>query len=304
MQDAFAMPSTVMTQLSAIRKVMVKSLEENFVPFPVNKSACSKWTTELPHGGETVMYTSFMYQLSGLFKSYEKRLKTFTGLGGSTTLAEIGRFFMKPGKDELERSYRILRNISGMLLRAGVKHGYLYEDEPYSGGLLLELGMLDEFYRYGKKVLELFESKGVKTVITLDPHTTNAIARLIEHHGSSLEMKNYLTLVRPRSGSGEYVLHDPCLYTRYNSLGPVMRKVVTEAGVKLKEDRMVTGREYGTCCGGPVGPVDVELSDNIASGRVKRLLSVSKNVMVACPLCYQKLSQYAKGIKDIAEVVS
>lgn len=290
-------------QLLTVKKVLVESLNKNYVPFPVDKSICSAWTDSLPYGGETIIYTSFMYQLSSLFKSYEKLIPTFSALGGVSRLASLGKFLVRPKKDELQRSYTILKNISSLLSKAGIKHGYLYNDEPYSGGLLLELGMIDEFKDYGKKVLDILNSKGVKRVITIDPHTNNAILRLKEFHHSDLEVANYLTLIDTGEGSGEFVFHDPCLYTRYQTLGNQIRLILGNSGVKLSEDRMVTSIEYGTCCGGPLGPVDINLSDKIAELRSKQLLSVSQNVMVACPLCYQNLAPHVSSIKDIAEVI-
>ncbi len=297
------MPDRLEKQLSSIKKVMVETLNKNFVPFPVDKSLCIKWADDLPHGGDTIIYTSCMYQLSSLFKSYEKYLPTFSSLGGSSKIASIGKFLIKPKKEDLDRSYAILRNISAMLKKAGIRHGYLYDEEPYSGGLLLELGMIEEFKEYGKKVLAIFKDKGVKKVITVDPHTHNALTRLKEMHNPDLDVVNYLTLINSGKGSGEFVFHDPCLYTRYQNLGGRIREVLANSGVKLKEDRMVTSREYGTCCGGPLGPVDINLSDEIAKMRARDLLSVSENVMVACPLCYQSLAPHVRNIKDIAEVI-
>jgi Fe-S oxidoreductase len=130
------------------------------------------------------------------------------------------------------------------------------------------------------------------------------MTRLKEHFGSKIEVLNYLTIIKKYSGRGEFVFHDPCLYTRYNNIGDTIREVSASAGVKLVEDRMVTSREYGTCCGGPLGPVNMELSERIGEYRAKKLLSVSDHVMVACPLCYQNLKPYVNSIVDIAEVIS
>lgn len=290
-------------QLVSIRKILVESLDKDFVPFPVDRRFCSGWTKDLPYGGETVIFTSFMYQLSALFKSYEKHLSTFSSLGGSTKLASLGKFLMKPKRSELERSYAILRNISRMLKNSGIEHGYLYDDEPYSGGLLLELGMLDEFKDYTKKMFRLFEEKGVKKLITVDPHTTNAVIRAKAIHNSSIEVVNYLGLIRNTQGNGRFVLHDPCLYTRYNDLGEVMRSSIRNSGVELVEDIFTTSRSYGTCCGGPLGTVDYGLSEKIAENRSKQLKSLSQNVLVACPLCYENLYPHIEKIKDISEVL-
>ena len=290
-------------QLESIRNVMMDSLMKNYVPFPIDRSVCSAWTDTLKKGGDTIIYTSFMYQLSSLFRAYEKHLSTFARMGGSSKLASLGKFFIKPDKDDLRRGYRILSNISNILQKNGIDHGYLYDDEPYSGGLLLELGMLDQFWEYGSRVLELMKQHGVKRVITVDPHTTNAMIRLKEHFNSDLEVSNYLTLIQKYSGNGQYVFHDPCLYTRYNTIGNRIREIASTAGVEFVEDRMVTSRDIGTCCGGPLGPVNMDLSDRIAKYRAEKLLSVAQNVMVACPLCYQNLKPYVSNLKDMAEVI-
>ncbi|MHB1813127.1 MAG: (Fe-S)-binding protein, partial [Thermoplasmataceae archaeon] len=165
----------IFQQLESIRDVMMDSLTKNYVPFPIDRSLCSAWTDTLRKGGETIIYTSFMYQLSSLFRAYEKHLSTFARMGGSTRLASLGKFLIKPDRDDLRRGYRILSNISALLLKNGIDHGYLYDDEPYSGGLLLELGMLDQFWDYGSRVLKLMKDHGVRSVITVDPHTTNAM---------------------------------------------------------------------------------------------------------------------------------
>jgi Fe-S oxidoreductase len=47
----------------------------------------------------------------------------------------------------------------------------------------------------------------------------------------------------------------------------------------------------------------MDLSDRIAEYRAEKLLSVSQNVMVACPLCYQNLKPYVNSLKDVAEVI-
>lgn len=297
------MESELEKRLITIRTVLVESLNKNYIPFPVDKTLCSKWTNDLPHGGDTIIYTSFMYQLASLFKSYEKLIPTFSTLAVSMKLVSLGKLFVRPKRDELERAYRILNNISSLLLKSGISHGYLYQDEPYCGGLLLELGMLNEFKEYGKKVLSIFKNKGVKRIITVDPHTNNALLRLQEIHASDFDIVNYLDVVSKAEGQGDFVFHDPCLYTRYHNLGSRIREVVGNAGVILKEDRAVTSREYGVCCGGPLGPVDFELSDKIAENRTKKLLTISENIMVACPLCYQNLKPYSNSIKDIAEVI-
>jgi Fe-S oxidoreductase len=283
---------------------VVKGLLDGYMPLPVDKSACVAWAKGLPRSGETILYTSYMYQLGSVFKSYAKLLERFSGVKFASRLAFMGGVLIKPKKDELERASLVLNNIVNLLKKSGLEFAYLYDEEPYSGALLLELGLLDDFRTYGKKLFEFFGSKGIKRVITVDPHTTNALLRLKALLKNDLEVVNYLQLVHPTMAKGRFVMHDSCLYSRYLGMGSQIRTVIRESGVTLVEDRMVTAQDTSTCCGAPVESVNEKLSEAIARTRAAKLSSVCEDVLVACPLCYQNLSPYLKSVHDLAEVVS
>lgn len=291
-------------QLSLVRRVVFKNLLKDYMPLPVDKSLCTKWTQELPRSGDTIIYTSYMYQLGSLFKSYAKLLEKFSGVKMASNFAFLGRALVKPNKEELQRAFAILNNIARLLKKSGVEFGYLYDEEPYSGALLLELGLLDEFQTYGKKVFELFDSKGVRRIITVDPHTMNAMARIKEMLNSDIEVVNYLQLIHSTNGRGKFVMHDSCLYSRYLGLGGSIREMVLKSGVTLAEDRMVTAPDTSMCCGAPVESLSQQLSESIAKMRGSQLNSVFDDVLVACPLCYQNLSPYVRSIHDVAEVIA
>ena len=290
-------------QLSLVRGVVYKNLLENYMPLPVDRSACSRWTKDLPPSGQTIIYTSYMYQLGSVFKSYAKLLERFSGVKFATRFTFLGGFLIRPKREELERASLILNNIVALLKESSVQVAYLYDEEPYSGALLLELGLLDEFREYGRRLLSFFDGRGIIRVITVDPHTTNALLRLKTLLKSNLEVVNYLQLIRHSEGKGSFVMHDSCLYSRYLGLGDVVKSVLQNSGVTLVEDRMVTAQDTSTCCGAPVESVDEELSEKIAKARAMKLASVHKNVLVACPLCYQNLSPHVESIRDIAEVI-
>jgi Fe-S oxidoreductase len=291
-------------QISLVRDVVFKNLMKDYTPLPIDRSACSKWTTSLANSGETIIYTSYLYQLGSVFKSYAKLLERFSGIKLASRLTFLGGLIVRPRKSELERASLILNNIVRLLHESGVEFAYLYDEEPYSGALLLELGLLDEFQTYGRKLLEFFHVRGVKRVITVDPHTFNALLRLKTMLNSDLLVVNYLQLVRPKKGRGTFVMHDSCLYSRYLGMGSQVRAMLQEAGILLVEDRMVTAYDTATCCGAPVESINEELSEKIARARAAKLQSVFEAVLVACPLCHQNLSPYVKSIRDIAEVVS
>jgi Fe-S oxidoreductase len=291
-------------QISLVQEIVFKNLLKEFMPLPVDKSICSKWTRDLPRTADTIIYTSYMYQLGSMFKSYAKLLDKFSGMKFASRFAFLGGMFVKPKKEELERSYFILSNISSMLTKVGIKFGYLYDEEPYSGALLLELGLLEEFKIYGKKVLDLFHSKGITRIITVDPHTTNAMIRLTNLLKDNLEIVNYLQLIRPNHGTGKFVMHDSCLYSRYLGMRSSIREMLASSGVTLVEDRMVTAQDTSICCGAPIESVSEELSEEIAKTRASGLSKVHEEILVSCPLCYQNLSPHVKTIRDIAEVIS
>jgi len=291
-------------QLSLVQSVVFKQLMESYMPLPVDRVACSKWAEGIPRVGKTIIYTSYMYQLGSVFKSYAKLLERFSGVKFAARFSSLGGMFVRPKKDELERASRVLNNIVGLLRASGIEPAYLYEEEPYSGALLLELGLLDEFRAYGRRLLDFLQAKGVERVITVDPHTTNALLRLKAFTKTDLDVVNYLQLVHPTRGGGRFVFHDSCLYSRYMGMGPQIRGILQNSGVSLVEDRLVTAEDIGTCCGAPIESLSEELSERIAQSRAAKLSSVCEEVLVACPLCYQNLAPYVKSVSDIAEVVS
>ncbi len=290
-------------QRSLVRDAVFKSLMENYVPLPVDKSACARWAKELPRSGQTIIYTSYMYQLGSVFKSYAKLLERFSGVKLASRFTFLGSLLVRPKREELERASLILNNIVDLLKKSGVQVAYLYDEEPYSGALLLELGLMDEFLEYGRRLFDFFDGRGITRVITVDPHTANALSRLKALLKSDLEVMNYLQLIHPTEGKGSFVMHDSCLYSRYLGLGTTVRFMLQNSGVTLVEDRMVTAQDTSTCCGAPVESVNEELSERMAKARATKLTSVHQDVLVACPLCYQNLSPHIESIRDIAEVI-
>lgn len=290
-----------MNNLSEIGKVLVDNLNKYYMPFPVDKKVCSGWANGLPKGGETIIYTSCMYQIEPVVTKFLKLLPSISSLKALMPLAIL----VKPPKAELDRAYKILNNIVLALEKSGIRPGYLYDEEPYSGAILLEMGFLEEFGEYAKRVVSLFKEKGVKKIITVDPHTHNALSRYQEFVKHDLEIVSYLELVNyTKRVEGEFTIHDSCLYSRFLGLREKYRGLIKKSGIRLIEDEMVTGKDTSSCCGGPLGPVDLKVSEKIAENRARDLEKLSRRLLVVCPVCYVTLSPHFKGeIKDIAEVI-
>ncbi len=292
-------------RLGTVRDVVYRNLMKEYLPFPIDKGIATGWAHEagVKRGGSTIIYTSYMYQMASVFKSFERLLPSFGSLGKIGVIASLGSKLIKPGEAEIKRSNLILGNIYRIVSASGREAGYMYEDEPYSGALLYELGFIDEFKEYGKRLLGYFRERGVKEIITVDPHTTFALDNYRRLIGFDLQFTSYLDLAGRARGSGKYVIHDSCIYSRLLDRYDMVRQVAAGAGIQVVEDEMVTGRGMGFCCGGPLGPLDSKFSDEMARVRAGSLKGVNEEALVFCPLCYENLSPYIR-VKDFAEVIN
>ena len=282
-------------------RLILQNLEKYGFPYPIDKSVCSGWTNDLPRGGETIIYTSCMYQTASLTDVFVKFIPYAEKL---STLAFLAKY-IKPDKASLNRAYQVLKNISSLLKKNGINFGYLYEEEPYSGAILLELCYLGEFKEHAQKVYNFLKSKGVKRVITVDPHTHNALTRYKEFIDFNIEVVSYLELIKDVKGkvNGNYVVHDSCLYSRFLNLRDTYRGLIARAGIRIVDDELTTGKDTSYCCGSPIKPVNQELSEKIAKLRVEQLKKLSDKIIVVCPMCYANLSKFYDKIYDLAEVV-
>ena len=297
--------------------IMSRSLDSNGLPIPMDKSYCTEWAKDLniPRGGDTIIYTSCLYQMAPMINQLVPWIEKVKGTplsGLAGVLSRFAGFVIKPNRADIDRANGILRNIAKALTKAGINFGFLYEDEPYSGALLHEIGAEDTFLKYFEDtVLRTFRKYGVKRVITIDPHTHNVLTNVAPNYFKlDFEVVSYLDLirsikVRPKI-SGEVVIHDSCLYARYLGKYDVYRSILDNAGVKHVEDPLITGKETSTCCGGPLESLSPELSRKIAKIRIENLAKLSRTVMTVCPICLANLGRNADGevqVLDINEVI-
>jgi Fe-S oxidoreductase len=289
-----------MNNLEIIKEALMENLNKQMMPFPMDKKICSGWTNSLPKNGDTIIYTSCMYQIEPVVPLFNKFLPYLSSLKSLMPLASK----LKPSKQQIDRAYLILNKIVDAIKNEGIKPAYFYEDEPYSGAILLEMGFLTEFENYAKKVHKFFKDHGVKRIITLDPHTHNALTRYNDFFNFDIEVINYLEIVKPKKAEGEFTIHDSCLYSRFLNLRDKYRELISSSGIKLIEDDLLTGKETSYCCGGPLAPVDSKVSEEMAKERAKGLRKLSNKLLVTCPICYVTLSPHFEGeVKDIAEVL-
>jgi Fe-S oxidoreductase len=287
---------------------------------PIPARQATRWARDLdlPRGGETVLYTGLMYQLI----PYIERLVALEQLLGNSPLARltgVGRranrlingvaFVARPSARERAEYDRIPANVAKLLQRAGLPFGYLYEDDLYAGALTHDLGADDVVASHARRVVALLRKHGVREVITIDPHTTNMLRSVYPDlvDGFDVRVRSYLEVLAERGVpiqaplSGRVVVHDPCVYARYENVIEPPRKLLAAAGLDVGEPE--NSRELTWCCGGPVEALYPAKAAAVAASRVEQLRAVAPDCVTMCPICLVNLRKSADGMRfrDISE---
>lgn len=290
---------------------------KNVIPLSAKKATAWAEGLNLPRGGETVIFTGLLYQLmpgiTGLaskMASYENSfMRHLMGMGRLANKFINVAAFMGGAKPAVYASYnRILRNIACLLKKSGVEFGYLYEQELYSGALLHDNGVEHLVVQQAQRVWDIFQQNGVKEVITTDPHTTNMLRsvypELIE--GYDLKVRSYLEVLAEAAPESkkqlnkELVIHDSCMYARYEDVIDEPRQVLAKIGVKVIEPDYAGKLTW--CCGGPVESLFPAKSKKVAETRIAQLSESGKQITAMCPICVFSLQEAAEKREDGTEV--
>ncbi len=298
-------------------------LRKSVLPLPTKMA--TKWTEGLglPRGGETVLYTGLMYQLipyiEGLVQTQIKMgdswMAKYTGLGRRVNrMVNVSAFMARPSAKERARYDQVPINVVHLLRKADVEFGALYQDDLYSGALAYDLGLDEVVVEHAKKVHAAFKKHGVKTVITIDPHTTTMLRSVYPKilKGYDMEVRSYLEVLAEKgagaNGNGgktsgaEVVLHDSCVFARYEGVVDEPRELLAAAGVTVL-DPQNAGRQTW-CCGGPVESLYPIKAAANAANRVAELRAAGTECVTMCPMCYVNLGNAAGDsmrVRDISE---
>lgn len=304
--------------------ILADNLKKRNSVLPISTSGATRWARglDLPRGGETVIYTGLMYQLIPYIAAMSKAqgkvedswLADFVGIGRYVNkVVNISAFMALPPGSMKETFNTMLANIARLLKKSGVEMGYLYGEELYSGALIYDLGADHIFEEHARKVYRSFKKNGVKNIITVDPHTTNMLRSVYPKiiKGYDLNVKSYLEVlfernIRPvREIGGEAVIHDSCVYARYENMLNEQRALLSGAGVMIREPRDC-GR-FTLCCGGPAESLFPKKAVRQASKRLEQLKEAGGNVVTMCPICYVNLGKAADSgiaIEDISSYLA
>jgi len=311
----------------AIIGILVDNLRLRGSVIPLSRRKMTGWAEglELPRGGETVLYTGLMYQLmpsivalANLMGRFETSwLRHLMGLGRVANKVVNLSFFIARGRPELRRAYdERLRTIAELLLESGAEFGYLADEELYSGALVYDNGMMEAFRRHARRVHDSLKRRGVRRVITVDPHTLNMFRDVYPKfvEGFDIEAESYLEVLARRgiktngSSGGTVVVHDSCVYARYEDVIEQPRELLRAAGVEVLEPDY--SRTITLCCGGPIESLFPSRSGEVARERIGQLAACGSEVAVMCPICLFNLTEAAEAagadvrVRDISEYLS
>jgi len=294
-------------------------LRKSVLPLPTK--VATKWTEGLglPRGGKTVLYTGMMYQLipyiEGLVKAEMKFgdswLARYTGLGRRVNrIVNISAFMARPSAKERAVYDQVPINVVHLLRKAGVEFGALYEDDLYSGALAYDLGLDEVVVEHAKRVYAVLKKRGVKTVITIDPHTTAMLRSVYPKvlDGYDIEVRSYLEVLGEKEMtpssvlSGAVALQDSCVFARYEGIVDEPRELLAAAGVTIRDPEN-SGRQTW-CCGGPVESLYPAKAAANAERRVAQLRAAAPDAVTMCPMCFVNLSNAAGDtmrFKDISQ---
>ena len=194
-----------------------------------------------------------------------------------------------------------LRALVEVLDAGGFDYATLGADEVDCGDLARRMGDEELFLSLARQVHGQIAARGIKRIITVDPHALHTLRNEyavvgslppIQHHSEFLAAELDSGSIRPAlRADEELTYHDPCYLGRYNGIFEQPRQVLRQLGYRLVE--MEASRIQSRCCGGggaaPVVDVpgqvrisDIRAADVAATGCTK--------VAVACPGCSAMLA--------------
>ncbi|MEN2998978.1 MAG: (Fe-S)-binding protein [Acidilobaceae archaeon] len=297
-----------------VARLIADNMSKTGLPFPAPRDVAYSWAKDLnlPSKGSPMLYTGALYQLTPYIVSLVGYTSRLEGSSLSSFALKLSRYVpsavlgatLRPREEMRVYVERVLKSIVKLLERSGIRPAYAYEDDMYSGTLLYDLGLDELFAEQARKVFKALKARGAQEVITVDPHTTHILRSVYPKYveGFDLSVKSYLEVVSPSSSpqKGEAVLHDPCLYARFENVVEQPRRLLEGAGYKVLEPRRSRRTTY--CCGGPIEGLAPKMAKKIAKVRLAELSEKSLLVVTMCPICYVNLVEVAnkERVEDIA----
>ena len=210
-----------------------------------------------------------------------------------------------------QRAQKIAQAFAKVLLAAGVDFAILGEEEESDGDSARRLGNEFLYQEFVQNNIEIFNTYGVKKIITTDPHAFNTFKNEYPDFGFTAEIYHSTQFaaklisegkLKPKNPVNERITyHDSCYLGRYNDVYDPPRYILESIpGVQLVE--MERSRNKSMCCGaGGGGMFKEESGTRINVMRAEQALETGAGIVgTACPYCMTMLidGTKAKGAED------
>lgn len=257
--------------------------------------------------------------------SAKKRTEWMAGLSLEPFKAQEYLYFVGSEGAYDSRAQAAAAALARLLQTAGVSFGVLGSDELDDGNeveMLGEDGLTEEL---AKKNISRFKALDVKKIITLSPHSYNAIKNIYPRFGGNFDVCHYTQVLAdlvkkgglksPQLADARITYHDPCFLGRWNQEYKAPRKILRAiGGAQLLE--MPRSQKSALCCGGGSGNYYTDLlgggEDSPARIRARQAHAAGADILaVACPNCLTMLEDAVQSeglgaqlqVKDIAELL-
>jgi Fe-S oxidoreductase len=219
-------------------------------------------------------------------------------------------------------SKKAAKALGEVLSESGISFGILGNRENCDGNEVDMLGEKGLFEWLRDRNIQIFKDLGVKKIITLSPHSYNALKN---NYSNEFEVFHYTQVLRDlikdrdlkffKELNAKVTYHDPCFLGRYNREYDAPREILNSIpGIELVE--MSRNRENAFCCGGGGGNFYTDLlgggKNQPSVIRVEEAYNTGADILaVACPICVTMLEDGIKTaglekklvVKDISEIV-
>ncbi|HOU22076.1 MAG TPA: (Fe-S)-binding protein [Kiritimatiellia bacterium] len=180
------------------------------------------------------------------------------------------------------------------------------------------LGEMGLFAQLAQANIEKFQAKGVKEIITLDPHALNTFKKDYPRLGGLFKVRHYSEVlaelikkkkIKLQAFPVRITYHDPCYLGRHQQIYSAPRDIL-KAIPKAEFVEMHRHGANAFCCGGGGGNFFTDIlgmsEDSASRVRVREALDTGAAILaVACPNCAKMLSDAVKmeHLEDRLEVL-
>ena len=224
-----------------------------------------------------------------------------------------------------ERGKKVAAALSELLKRANLDFGILGTRESCDGNEVNMSGEIGLFELLAEQNIKQFNELGVKRIVTLSPHSFNALKNEYPVLGGDFTVIHYTQLLRDlliskkikptKNLKAKATFHDPCFLGRRNKEYDAPRELL-RAIPDLEVHEMAHTRENALCCGGGGGNFFTDLlggGENSPSRvRVREAQATGAQILaVACPYCAKMFEDAIRMegmedklvVKDVSELM-